>query len=102
MDREFEEGDHRAGQPWFQPHNRRRVLDFLDTLRPIAEGHGATLAQLAANWVISQDGVTTAICGARKPEQVEENVKAADFALTADELATIRRRLEELGTPTKE
>jgi aryl-alcohol dehydrogenase-like predicted oxidoreductase len=101
MDRVFEEGDHRAGRPWFQPHNRRRVLDFLEKVRPIADGHGATLAQLAANWVIAQDGVSTAICGARRAEQVEENVKAADFELTAEELAEIDRLLEELGAPTK-
>ena len=43
--------------------------------------------------------MTTAICGARSPEQVEENIKAADFKLTGDELATIRTLLEELGKP---
>ncbi|MFO7897565.1 MAG: aldo/keto reductase [Planctomycetota bacterium] len=99
MDREFEEGDHRAGRPWFQPRNRRRVLAFLDEIRPIAEKHDATLAQLAANWVIRQDGVTTAICGARRPEQAEENIRAADFVLTDEELAAIRRHLDELGEP---
>jgi aryl-alcohol dehydrogenase-like predicted oxidoreductase len=100
MDREFPESDHRAGHPWFQPENRRRVLDLLEKLKPIAAAHDATLAQLAANWVISQDGVTTAICGARNPGQVEENVKAGDFELTDDELAAIRKHLDELGELT--
>jgi aryl-alcohol dehydrogenase-like predicted oxidoreductase len=99
MDREFEQDDHRANLPWYQPKNRRRVLDFLDKVRPVAEGHGVTLAQLAANWVICQEGVTTAICGARRPEQVEENVKAGAFRLSDEELAEIDRLRDELGSP---
>jgi aryl-alcohol dehydrogenase-like predicted oxidoreductase len=99
MDRTFAETDHRARQKWFQPVNRKRVLDFLEKIRPIADGHGATLAQLAANWVISQDGVTTAITGARNPDQVDENVKAGEFTLTESELAEIRALLDELGGP---
>jgi len=99
MDRQFAEGDHRAGIKWFQPANRKRVLEFLEKVRPIAEGHGATLAQLAANWVIRQDGVTTAICGARRPEQVEENVKAGEFKLSDSELAKIRTLRDGLGEP---
>ncbi len=99
MDRKFGNGDHRASMEWYQPNNRRRALEFLGRIRPIAEGHGATLAQLAANWVISQDGVTTAICGARRPEQVAENVRAGEFKLTQSELAEIRTLLDELGQP---
>jgi len=99
MDRTFPPTDHRGQQPWFQPANRRRVLDFLEKVRPIADGHGATLAQLAANWVISQEGITTAICGGRTTAQVEENVKAADFRLTESELAEIRDLLDDLGGP---
>jgi methylglyoxal reductase len=96
MDRVFDENDHRNRLKWYQPENRKLVLDFLDKLRPMAEGHGATLAQLAANWVISQPGVTTAICGARRPEQVKENLRAAEFQLTPDEQATIRSLLAAL------
>ena len=99
MDRTFEEGDHRANLPWYRPNNRQRALDLLDKIRPIAEGHGATLAQLAASWVISQEGVTTAICGARTPEQVAENVQAGELKLADSELAEIRRLLDELGKP---
>lgn len=99
MGREFKKGDHRADIPWYQPKNRRRVLEFLEKIKPIADGHNATLAQLAVNWVICQDGITTAICGARTPEQVEENVKAGEFKLTAAEIAEIRHLLDQLGQP---
>jgi methylglyoxal reductase len=99
MDRTFAETDHRSRQKWFQPANRRRVLDFLERIRPIAEGHGVTLAQLAANWVICQNGATTAIVGARNPAQVDENVKAGEFRLSDSELSEISALLDELGGP---
>ena len=99
LDREFSEGDLRRDRPWFTRENRQRILDMLDQVRPIAEGHGATLAQVAANWVICQEGITSALVGARNEAQVEENAKAADFWLTDEELATIRNLVEALGGP---
>ncbi|MFO8008538.1 MAG: aldo/keto reductase [Candidatus Brocadiia bacterium] len=99
MEREFGEDDQRSWKPWFQPQNRRRVLDFLERIRPIADGHGKTLAQLAINWCLCQRGVTAAIVGARRPDQVAENVGAAGWKLSAAELEQIRNLLEELGAP---
>ena len=43
MDRTFHPDDVRNDKPWYRPHNRRRVLDFLDKVRPIAAYHGKTL-----------------------------------------------------------
>ncbi len=99
MEREFGEDDQRSWRPWFQPENRQRVLDFLDQIRPIADGHGKTLAQLAVNWCLCQRGVTAAIVGARRPDQVAENVGGAGWSLSYEELEEIRGRLEELGEP---
>ena len=97
--REFPEGDHRRNKPWFTVENRRRVLDMLTQIKPIAEGHGVTLAQVAIAWVVAQQGITSALVGARTVEQVEENAKAGDLRLADDEIATIRRLVEELGDP---
>ncbi|MBX7256597.1 MAG: aldo/keto reductase [Candidatus Hydrogenedentes bacterium] len=99
MDRTFKDGDARAERPWFQPQNRKRVLDMLEAIRPIADGHGVTLSQLTINWVFSQKGLTTAIVGARDEKQVAENAKAAEFTLSEDELKTIREAVEALGEP---
>jgi len=99
LDREFKGDDTRRGRPWFSAANRKRVLDLLAKIQPIADGHNATLGQVAVNWVISQPGLTTALVGARNEAQVAENVKAADFRLTQEELATIRKWVEELGDP---
>jgi len=99
MDRKFPPGDNRVKMPWFKEHNRARALKFLERIKPIADGHGVTLAQLALNWVLCQEGVTSAIVGARRPEQVDENIGAAGWRLTDQELSEIRRLLEELGEP---
>ena len=44
------------------------------------------MAQIATNWVINQKGVSTAIVGARSREQLEENIKAVDIVISADNL----------------
>lgn len=98
-DRTFGEGDVRAGKPWFSVENRKRVLAMLEQIKPIADAHDATLAQVATRWVIDQPGITTAIVGARDENQVAENAKAGSITLSADELAAIRVAVEELGGP---
>ena len=45
-----------------------------------------TLSQLVLNWTIQQPGITCALAGARNSAQVLDNVKAADFRLTHDEI----------------
>jgi methylglyoxal reductase len=99
MDREFEGDDIRKEKPWFGSENRRRVLEFLEKVQPIADAHHKTLAQVAINWTLCQRGVTAAIVGARRPEQVRENAGGAGWSLTHEDLARIRGWLEELGDP---
>jgi aryl-alcohol dehydrogenase-like predicted oxidoreductase len=93
---EFDPGDNRADNPLFQGEKLKRVNAFLDEIRPIAEAHDATLAQLAVNWTLQADGVSGALVGARNPEQARENAKAGAFDITEDELATINAALARL------
>jgi aryl-alcohol dehydrogenase-like predicted oxidoreductase len=99
LKRRFDKGDARADKPWFLIENRARVLGMLEKIKPIAEAHNATLAQVATRWVIDQPGITTAIVGARTEDQVVENAQAGSIALGPDELAAIRAAVEELGDP---
>lgn len=99
MDRAFPETDYRRNKPWFRPNNRRRVLDALEEIRPIAEAHDATLAQLIIAWTVAQPGVTAAIVGARTREQARENARAGDLRLGADEVQQVRSVFERLGGP---
>jgi len=66
---------------------RDDVLAAVDRLRPLADGLGITLGQLALAWVLRESNVSSAIVGATRPEQVEENAAASGIEL--DE-ATLR------------
>jgi voltage-dependent potassium channel beta subunit len=65
------------------------VLGAVQDLRPIADGLGITMAQLAIAWVLREPGVSSAIVGASRPEQVDENVAASGIELGDDVLAAI-------------
>ena len=99
-DHKFAPGDHRASQPHFQPAYIKRVNEFLEQLKPMAAQHKTTLGNLVLAWTISQPGVTAALVGARDAAQASENARAASIKLSADELQTINRLLENLA-PTK-
>lgn len=65
------------------------VLTAVQKLRPIAEGLGATMGQLAIAWVLANPNVAGALVGASRPEQVAENVKALDLTLDDTTLGAI-------------
>lgn len=84
-DAAFPATDHRGGLAWFQPENRARVAAALERVRPIADAHGISLANLAVAWVLGEPGVTAALVGARTPAQSVENAKAMTVTLATDE-----------------
>lgn len=92
-DYKFNEGDHRAKNKYFQQPNLRRTNKFLEKIRPIAEKHDATLAQLVINWTVQQPGITAALVGARNASQVEQNAGSLCFSLSEDEMAKINSEL---------
>jgi 1-deoxyxylulose-5-phosphate synthase len=65
------------------------VLERVQRLRPIAEEHGLSMAQLALAWVLREPNVASAIIGASKPEQVEDNVRATGVTLDDETLERI-------------
>lgn len=65
------------------------VLTRVQQLRPIAERNGLTMAQLALAWCLRQPMVSSVIIGARKVEQIEENVKASGIQLSEQDLHDI-------------
>jgi aryl-alcohol dehydrogenase-like predicted oxidoreductase len=70
-----------------------RVLEAVQRLRPIADGAGLTMAQLALAWVLRQGDVASAIVGATRPEQVHANASASGIVLDDDTLAAIDETL---------
>jgi aryl-alcohol dehydrogenase-like predicted oxidoreductase len=71
-----------------------RVLERVQQLRPIAEELGISMAQLALAWVLREPNVASAIIGASRPEQVEENAAASGIELDEE---TTRRIDQVLG-----
>jgi len=92
---QFKGDDHRKDNPFFTIENRKKVLDLLAKIKPIAEGHNATVAQVILNWTVHRPGITTALVGTRNIKQAEENFKALDFKLTDNELTQITQWADE-------
>jgi aryl-alcohol dehydrogenase-like predicted oxidoreductase len=65
------------------------VLEAAQRLRPVAEGAGLTMAQLALAWVLRQPNLASAIVGASRPEQVRANASASGLTLDASTLAAV-------------
>ncbi len=97
LDREFPEGDVRRGKALFSAANRQKVLDMLERLRPLADDHGVSFAQLFLAWTAAQPGLTAAIAGARDEKQGAENARAGDIGLSEDEARRVRDAVETLG-----
>ena len=73
----FAPGDHR-GSRW-EPEEFSRKLGQVEALREAFKGKSFSLAQLAIGFVLSHPDVSVAICGAKRPSQIEENVAASDL-----------------------
>jgi aryl-alcohol dehydrogenase-like predicted oxidoreductase len=101
-DQQLDERDSRRNYPMYQGDEWQKNQAFLDHLRRIADSSGHTVAQLVVNWTISQPGITSALCGAKRPGQIEETAGAMGWELTADERATIDAAIAARGpTATK-
>jgi len=69
------------------------VLTRVQALKPIADELDLTMAQLAVAWVLQNDNVSAALVGASRPEQVQENVKAAGVVITDEAMKRIDEAL---------
>lgn len=81
--------DWRRKDPMFQEPRLSWHLEFVEAIRPVARELGISVGQLAIAWVLAQPGITSAIVGARRPAQVEENARAGELVLSADTLKEI-------------
>jgi aryl-alcohol dehydrogenase-like predicted oxidoreductase len=96
-DRVFPPDDHRSSHKFFTVENRKRVLAALEKIKPTAERHGASYAQLVINWTIHQPGITAALVGARNAKQAAHNAAAMKFTLSEAERAEIRSAFDDVS-----
>jgi len=82
---------------WNEPpvHDQERLYDIVDVLVEIGTGHGVSAAQVALAWLLTRPAVTSLVVGARTPEQLADNLAAADLVLSGEEVA----RLEAVSRP---
>jgi aryl-alcohol dehydrogenase-like predicted oxidoreductase len=89
--------DGRAKYPIFQGEQWTRTHDFLDKLRPIAARRLCSLTELVTAWTIQRPGITAALCGAKRPDQIRESAAGMNLTLNADDLSDIDRAIRERG-----
>jgi aryl-alcohol dehydrogenase-like predicted oxidoreductase len=94
-DTTFEDDDWRRnlvafGQPLFEGDHFLKNLERVEKLKVLAASNGKTVAQLALAWVLSNPAISVGLVGVRRPEELEENVQAADWAMTESERREIR------------
>ncbi len=77
------------------PYDREKGHQVVDKLRAIANGHGATPAQVALAWLLSKPAVCSVLVGANKLSQLEDNLGAVNLRLTEQEL----HELNEMTAP---
>ncbi|MEO5687837.1 MAG: aldo/keto reductase [Burkholderiaceae bacterium] len=73
----------------FPPVDRARADLVIDAMRPLAEARGVSVAQIALAWLLHQPQVTSVIVGAKRSDQLADNIAATNVTLTAAELTAL-------------
>ena len=81
-------GSRRASLP-FPPVDEARARVCIEAMRPIAARHGVSVAQVALGWLLEQRHVTSVIVGAKRVEQLDDNIAATALALSDDDMAAL-------------
>ena len=85
---QVEEGSRRSSFD-FPPVDKNRAKDCIEVMRAIAQAHGVSIARVALAWLLHQPQVTSVIIGAKRPDQLADNIGLTDVKLTAAELEQI-------------
>jgi aryl-alcohol dehydrogenase-like predicted oxidoreductase len=90
-------GEGRHLQDWNEPpvYDEDKLYDIVDVLVEIGEARGVSAAQVALAWLLGRPGVASLVIGARREEQLVDNIAAASLKLTEEE----RSRLDKVSAP---
>lgn len=80
----------------FPPVDRERMFDAVDVMEAVAGETGATIPQIALAWLLAKPAVSSVIVGAKKLNQLDDNLQAVNIELSADQMA----RLDDVTAPT--
>ncbi len=87
------QGTRRASLP-FPPVDEDRAYHCIDAMRPIADAHGVSVAQIALGWLLHQKHVTSVIVGAKNLSQLDDNIAATTIKLSDAELQALNAASE--------
>lgn len=73
----------------FPPVDKEKAYDIIDVMQAIAAEKQASVAQIALAWLLHQPVVTSVILGAKKPEQLKDNLNSVNVTLTSEDLAKL-------------
>ena len=91
-------GNSRRDEFDFPPVNKEKAYDIIDVMQEISSAHNVSVARVALAWLLRKKGVTSIIIGAKKEEQLRENIASTSLLLTADEMS----RLDSISELSKE
>ena len=100
LDWDWRSNGNAFGLPLFQRENFLKAIQVTNRLKELAASYDKSVAQLAIAWVLGNPAVTVALVGMRNEKELQENVAAADWQLTAEYRAEIDRIFAEAGVPT--
>ena len=95
------EDDMRRNRPEYTEPALSKNLELVERLRGIADELGCEVAEVAIGWTLAQDGVTGAIVGARRPDQLDQWIGAGAVELSEDQLAEIDAAIAATGAGTE-
>lgn len=86
----------RANKKWFQKGNLERVVDMLDSWKPLCEKYHCGIPTLALAWILAQGDFITILSGSTTPDQVRENIGAVQIELSQEDAKWMREQVEAL------
>ncbi len=86
----------RANKKWFQKGNLERVVDMLDSWKPLCEKYHCSIPTLALAWILAQGDFITILSGSTTPDQVRENIGAVQIELSQEDAKWMREQAEAL------
>ena len=100
VDYDWRSGGLAFGLPLFERESFVKALRVTERLKELAAGYDRSVAQLALAWVLSNPAVSVGLVGMRNERELQENVAAVDWRITAADREEIDRVFSEEGVPT--
>lgn len=90
-DTQVEMGSAKNGIKWYQPENRQKVVDLIDSFEPLCKKYQCSVSNLVIAWTAAQMDNINVLCGARKLDQIEDNAKGGDIILSKEDVAIMTK-----------